>query len=172
MLANSDSANTIMHHKYLIVDQENNGSDPQVWTGSHNWSNNANNKNDENTVVIHDQNIANQFYQEFYARFIAYGGNIVTSTSGSQAPNENTGLYPNPNNTDQLKLSFTNENAFENYITLSIYNSIGQLKSQQTINTQKGINLINLDISDLTAGLYYVSFKNNDTQITKKLIRN
>jgi phosphatidylserine/phosphatidylglycerophosphate/cardiolipin synthase-like enzyme len=80
MLANADSANSIMHHKYLIVDQENSNNDPLVWTGSHNWSNNANNKNDENTVIIHDQNIANQFYQEFYARFIENGGSIITGT--------------------------------------------------------------------------------------------
>jgi phosphatidylserine/phosphatidylglycerophosphate/cardiolipin synthase-like enzyme/DNA/RNA endonuclease YhcR with UshA esterase domain len=172
MLANADSANTIMHHKYLIVDQENNASDPQVWTGSHNWSNNANNKNDENTVIIHDQNVANQFYQEFYARFIAYGGNIVTSTLHNQTDNEPTNLYPNPNNTDYLMLSFINKSAIENNTSLSIYNSIGQLKSQQIISLQNGINMINIDISDLTAGVYYVNFKNNNTQITKKLIRN
>lgn len=172
MLANADSANTIMHHKYLIVDQENNNSDPQVWTGSHNWSNNANNKNDENTVVIHDQNIANQFYQEFYARFIANGGNILTSTINGESKNLTASLYPNPNNTNQLMLSFNNENAVGNNTIVSIYNSIGQLKSQQTINTQKGINFINIDISDLTAGVYYINFKNNNTQITKKLIRN
>jgi hypothetical protein len=51
-------------------------------------------------------------------------------------------------------------------------NSIGQLKSQQIISLQNGINMINIDISDLTAGVYYVNFKNNNTQITKKLIRN
>lgn len=170
MLANADSANSIMHHKYLIIDQENNASDPQVWTGSHNWSNNANNRNDENTVVIHDQNVANQFYQEFYARFIAYGGNIVTNNK------ENISLegaiYPNPNNTNQLMLSFTNENAIDNNTLISIYNSIGQLKSQQAINTQKGIKIVNLDISNLAAGVYFVTFKNNNTQFTKKLIRN
>jgi phosphatidylserine/phosphatidylglycerophosphate/cardiolipin synthase-like enzyme len=170
MLANLDSANTIMHHKYLIIDQENNASDPQVWTGSHNWSNNANNRNDENTVVIHDQNVANQFYQEFYARFIAYGGNIVTNNK------ENISLegsiYPNPNNTNQLILSFTNENIMDNNTMISIYNSIGQLKSQQAINTQKGINIVNMDISNLASGVYYVTFKNINTQFTKKLIRN
>lgn len=172
MLANTDSANTIMHHKYLIVDQENSSSDPQVWTGSHNWSNNANNRNDENTVVIHDQNVANQFYQEFHARFIAYGGNIVTSAIGSQPPNEQINLYPNPNNTDQLMLSFTNEKALEINTIISIYNSFGQLKSQQSINTEKGINILNIDISDIAAGVYFVTLKNNNTQITKKLIRN
>lgn len=170
MLANADSANSIMHHKYLIVDQENSTNDPLVWTGSHNWSNNANNKNDENTVIIHDQNIANQFYQEFYARFIENGGSIITGTK------EQTGLsgliYPNPNNTNQLMLALANENANDKQIGISIYNSIGQLKFEQSIDSQKGINSINIDISAFASGIYYITIKNNNNQITKKLIRN
>ena len=55
----------IMHHKYLIVDQNALSSDPLLWVGSHNWSTNANTRNDENTLIVHDANIANQYYQEF-----------------------------------------------------------------------------------------------------------
>ena len=56
------------HHKYCIVDHANTDSDPLVITGSHNWSGAAETNNDENTMIIHDANIANQFYQEFYQR--------------------------------------------------------------------------------------------------------
>ncbi len=66
----------IMHHKYLIVDQSDTGSDPLVLTGSHNWSNSAEYRNDENTVVIHDSTIANIYYQEFSERF-KYGQIII-----------------------------------------------------------------------------------------------
>jgi phosphatidylserine/phosphatidylglycerophosphate/cardiolipin synthase-like enzyme len=170
MLANADSANSIMHHKYLIVDQENNASDPQVWTGSHNWSNNANNKNDENTVVIHDQNIANQFYQEFCARFIQNGGNIITS---NQKQNQsNTALFPNPNNSNHVVLSYNNEQNLHFESTITIFDYAGKLISKQIINTQNGINNINIDITDLSAGLYFVNFENEKLSITKKLIRN
>jgi phosphatidylserine/phosphatidylglycerophosphate/cardiolipin synthase-like enzyme/DNA/RNA endonuclease YhcR with UshA esterase domain len=57
----------IMHHKHLIVDYNQPANDPLLWVGSHNWSSNANTRNDENTLVIHDENIANQYYQEFVA---------------------------------------------------------------------------------------------------------
>jgi phosphatidylserine/phosphatidylglycerophosphate/cardiolipin synthase-like enzyme len=67
LIVNQDT-NIIMHHKYLIVDETNLQSDPILWTGSHNWSNNANTKNDENTLVVHDPVIVNLFYQEFMAR--------------------------------------------------------------------------------------------------------
>jgi len=61
----------IMHHKYMIVDQGNSSSDPMLLVGSHNWSSSADLRNDENTLIIHDQTIANVYYQEFSNRFAA-----------------------------------------------------------------------------------------------------
>lgn len=58
----------ILHHKYLIVDQSN-VSTALVLTGSHNWTGSAQERNDENTLIIHDQELANEFYQEFTERF-------------------------------------------------------------------------------------------------------
>jgi phosphatidylserine/phosphatidylglycerophosphate/cardiolipin synthase-like enzyme len=58
----------IMHHKYLITDHGQDTMDPTLWVGSHNWSTNANTRNDENTLVIHDADLVDQYYQEFYSR--------------------------------------------------------------------------------------------------------
>jgi len=57
------------HHKYAIIDQADTTSDPFVLTGSHNWSTAAETKNDENTVFVHRADIANEYYQEFFARY-------------------------------------------------------------------------------------------------------
>jgi phosphatidylserine/phosphatidylglycerophosphate/cardiolipin synthase-like enzyme len=57
----------IMHHKYLIVDHNELSNDPLLWVGSHNWTSSANTLNDENTLVVHDANMVNQYYQEFVA---------------------------------------------------------------------------------------------------------
>ncbi len=59
----------IMHHKYMIVDQGFPDSDPVLLTGSHNWSSSAQFRNDENTLIIHDQGVANAYYQDFVVRF-------------------------------------------------------------------------------------------------------
>jgi len=68
-----DGEDNLLHHKYLILDV-NTESDPMVVTGSMNWSANGDDTNDENTLIIHDAAIANQFYQEFAARlFMAFG---------------------------------------------------------------------------------------------------
>lgn len=67
-LANEDRQ---LHHKYILIDAENpdNNDIPIVITGSFNFSKNANEANDDNFLVIYDRGVANQFLQEFYARF-------------------------------------------------------------------------------------------------------
>ncbi len=49
----------LMHHKVIIIDGQ------IVITGSYNFSNNAEHNNDENTLIIHNQDIATQYLAEF-----------------------------------------------------------------------------------------------------------
>jgi phosphatidylserine/phosphatidylglycerophosphate/cardiolipin synthase-like enzyme len=64
----------LLHHKYLIADADAPDSDPVVATGSYNWTNKAEYENDENILIIHDASLANQYLQEFAARYQAAGG--------------------------------------------------------------------------------------------------
>ena len=64
----------LLHHKYAIVDAEAPAWDPVTVTGSHNWSNSAENSNNENTLIIRDWDVANQYLQEFAARYYQFGG--------------------------------------------------------------------------------------------------
>jgi phosphatidylserine/phosphatidylglycerophosphate/cardiolipin synthase-like enzyme len=58
-----------MHHKVIIIDEG------TVITGSYNFSANAEKRNDENTLVIHDPAIAAQFMAEFARIFQEAQGN-------------------------------------------------------------------------------------------------
>lgn len=49
-----------MHHKVIIIDDE------ILITGSYNFSYSAENKNDENTLIIHDKTIAGLYLEEFW----------------------------------------------------------------------------------------------------------
>ena len=81
-----------IHHKYAIADADITGSDPMLLTGSHNWSNNAENNSDENTLIIHDHATANIYLQEFTKRF-----NELGSTSTIHDFIEiDVNVYPNP----------------------------------------------------------------------------
>lgn len=48
-----------LHHKTIVIDKK------IVVTGSFNPSDNAQNKNDENILIIHDERIAKKFIDEF-----------------------------------------------------------------------------------------------------------
>jgi phosphatidylserine/phosphatidylglycerophosphate/cardiolipin synthase-like enzyme len=63
-----------LHHKYAVIDASYPAYSPVVITGSHNWSNAAENDNDENTIFIYDADIANQYLQEFKKRYNESGG--------------------------------------------------------------------------------------------------
>jgi len=87
----------IMHHKYMIVDQAHADADPIVLTGSHNWSSSAQLRNDENTLIVHDQGLANAYYQEFVPRF--RNGEILVSLGPDKEgirDGSRIEVYPNP----------------------------------------------------------------------------
>ena len=58
-----DGSKDLLHHKVFIIDNE------TVITGSFNPSNNADKRNDENLVIIHDNQIASKFQLEFERLF-------------------------------------------------------------------------------------------------------
>ena len=56
----------------LVKDANYSNDNPAVLTGSHNWSTNAEDNSDENTMIIYDQTIANIYLQEFEKRWNEY----------------------------------------------------------------------------------------------------
>ena len=80
------------HHKYLIVDANAVNSDPTVLTGSHNWSSNAENNSDENTLIIHNASIANIYLQEFEKRW----GELGTPNKIDDLIDIEVDIFPNP----------------------------------------------------------------------------
>ncbi|WP_167615606.1 phospholipase D-like domain-containing protein [Maribellus sediminis] len=89
-----NTATGLLHHKLAIIDANSQTSDPQVITGSHNWSNSANDINDENTLIIHNADIANQYLQQFAYRFGQNNGDFVVSALLVENPELK--VYPNP----------------------------------------------------------------------------
>ena len=82
------------HHKYAIADANIIGANPAVLTGSHNWSANAENNSDENTLIIHDATITNIYLQEFEKRWGELTGTNVSINNN----NSKLDIYPNPSN--------------------------------------------------------------------------
>jgi len=115
----------IFHHKYLITDANSTSSDPTVLTGSHNWSNNAENNSDENTLIIHDANTANIYLQEFEKRWAELG----STSSIDELINIEVSIFPNPsagiiNINSDLKINQINLYAVDGKFLLSTESKI------------------------------------------------
>lgn len=91
-----NNMNNIFHHKYAIVDPNLATSNPTVVTGSHNWTNSAQFRNDENTVVVHDATIANIYYQEFVKRYTENGGTELITFVNDPSQTNHIEAFPNP----------------------------------------------------------------------------
>jgi competence ComEA-like helix-hairpin-helix protein len=67
-----------LHHKVLLIDAEHPEADDQaiVVTGSYNFSNNAEFNNDENLIVIHSDEIADQYLADFNGAFARAQGEL------------------------------------------------------------------------------------------------
>ena len=137
----------ILHHKFLCVDNFNSASDPQVLVGSHNWSNAAETKNDENTLIVHDANITNQYYQAFAYLFAAAGG--VLGTNEHVITQDNLVLYPNPTN-GVFMLEARNSIGFGE---ISIYDVLGNRVLEQHLDN---FSSVSVDLGGYSNGLYFV----------------
>jgi phosphatidylserine/phosphatidylglycerophosphate/cardiolipin synthase-like enzyme len=52
-----------VHHKFAVIEVE--GSDPVVILGSYNWTDSGAYDNDENTLIIHDRDLARAYHAEW-----------------------------------------------------------------------------------------------------------
>jgi HKD family nuclease len=155
------TAKATLHHKLAIVDANYAASDPQVITGSHNWSNSANNRNDENTLIIHNADIANQYLQQFGYRFVENGGELTVSAEVITI--NNIKIYPNPT---AGKVTVSAQNPIDKItifsstgIQLTNVNSNGNLKSE-------------VDFAGLKPGLYILKVETKDNKSnTYKVIK-
>ena len=157
------SPSHIMHNKYIIVDQGNPSSDPTVLTGSHNWSNSADQKNDENTLIVHDATIANIYYQAFYSLFTGNGGIITIPSSIDELTNAPMiYAYPNPTS-DKLFIVSSIDIA-----QINVVDVLGKTVAHTTVNDKN----TTINMSDFTPGMYYLQVVTADNTYTVKCFKN
>ena len=148
----------IMHHKYMLVDLG--GSDPITWESSHNWSAGADTDNDENTLVIHDRLVTNQYYQAF-AKLIQNQNAGITlcqlrvmgvadALAGSTRVTAT--VYPNPTS-GRFEVEAAGAAAGLVQVELTDANGRRVLATTATA-TDKGV--VSLDADTLPAGLYHL----------------
>ncbi len=151
-----------LHHKYATIDHSQPAADPTVVTGSHNWSASAESTNDENTLIIHDAEIANLYFQEFMARFAE--STVSTSDHTALVDME---VYPNPT-TDRLLLTFHNASGSEAMLTIVDMN--GKVVAARHLIGIAGGNRVELSLGGLPQGVYVLHITTSEAVGVKKIV--
>jgi len=146
------------HHKYAVIDAGYSSSDPLVITGSHNWTNSAEEEYDENTLIIHNEIIAGQYLEEFTQRW-----NELNPNSISEVKELNIFVFPTATTTQLFVQNNENENLnFE----------IVDLNGKQITIGNLVENLNSLDVSLFTNGMYFLILKNDSGKRVVKWVKN
>ncbi len=171
------NASGLLHHKYAIFDAENGaGWDPVTLTGSHNWSTSAETQNNENTLIVHDADIANQYLQEFSARYYQFGGtdSIHVSAVGPIGPSTSARLFlagnaPNPFRGHTL---VTYSLPTRRPVALRLYDVTGREVKTLVNQTQAaGTYHYDLSVGALNAGMYFLRLESlGEKQQSKVLV--
>lgn len=156
-----------LHHKYAIIDAGTFNSDPQVITGSHNWTSSAQFDNDENTLIIHDATITNHFLQEFTKRWCEVNNNI-----NCQMPFTITGLEEVSNNkasTIQIYPNPANSHLYLDNIGASTVRAF-HISGQQVYETQQIDSNLDINVQDWDNGIYLIEVTTTQERYLQKVM--
>jgi phosphatidylserine/phosphatidylglycerophosphate/cardiolipin synthase-like enzyme len=152
-------ASGLLHHKYGIFDAEYPLWNAVTITGSHNWTSSAENSNNENMLIVRDGNIANQYLQEFAARYYQFGGIDTILVGVEQAGTNIPGTfslsqnYPNPfNPTTRIEYSIP----LAEIVLVKLYDVLGR-EVQTLVNSRQaaGTYRVEINAGGLASGVYF-----------------
>jgi phosphatidylserine/phosphatidylglycerophosphate/cardiolipin synthase-like enzyme len=167
------SLSGLLHHKYAVVDADLTTVPQYVITGSHNWSSAAETSNNENTLIVQSNTVANQYLQEFAARYKAAGGtdNIILGVecSNDQTPREFflAQNYPNPfNGATNFEFGVSSFGP----VTMKVYDLLGR-EVATLINEQlsPGVYKVRWN-ADVPSGVYYCTLQAGQSRATKPIV--
>jgi hypothetical protein len=172
------SSSCLYHNKYIIVNPSAPCEDPKVLTGSHNWTSGANAENDENTVIIHNDTIANLYLQSFGGDFKTIGkASVVPPKSTPCKPlgvnsisNEESQLdvFPNPYK-GSITISYNlTEDA---NVTMCVYDIMGQKISTLVDDNKLEAGKHTYQFNGTSAGIYILQVNEGGHTYVKKLVQ-
>ncbi len=150
-----------LHHKYALIDPLQAQGRSAVVTGSHNWTNNAEFNNDENTLIIHDSFITNVFFSEFQARWCEV---FPGSTETCRLP-----LSVDPNNpkidrSNKVRMCYDNQQLTvfdlnQKLTSFTLFSLTGNVVYASTLTPIESISQSMIfDLPALHPGVYHIVF--------------
>jgi hypothetical protein len=138
-------------------------------TGSHNWSAAADNDNDENTLIIHDETIANIYYQNFVKLFVDNNG-VLTGLSDLNKPSAKSNLlvYPNPVHNGGVTVFCSLPSAGKG--TLQLIDITGKLVYESSIKLTNGNNSLKYNFPGTFKGMYFLRLTTDKNVLNQKVL--
>ncbi|MBP1657635.1 MAG: hypothetical protein H6Q31_2236 [Bacteroidetes bacterium] len=168
----------LLHHKYAVIDAGFPASHPLVVTGSHNWSNSAENSNGENTLFIEDGALAMQYLQEFAARYYQFGGSdsirvsVERLTDGMPQASALLQNYPNPfNGETAIRFTVQASGIADRKVTLKVFDVLGrEVTTLVDGMLAAGEYRVAFDASALASGVYLYAIHAGEYRDVKKMV--
>ena len=131
---------------------------------SHNWSTSSETRNDENTLIIHDKIVTEQYFQAF-AYLYNFAGGVLNATEFAQV-NHQLIAYPNPTaDIAYIKSDSRTANQSGSYIIFNVAgNKILEKHFTQLKETQ-------IDLTNYPKGLYFINLIIGDKTYQTKLLK-
>jgi phosphatidylserine/phosphatidylglycerophosphate/cardiolipin synthase-like enzyme len=169
----SSSVGGLFHHKYAVVDAELTTVPQYVITGSHNWSSAAESSNNENTLIIQSNNIANLYLQEFAARYKAAGGGdkiiVDVERTNDQTPRvfSLAQNYPNPFNGTTV---FEFQISSYGHVALKVFDVLGrEVATLVQGEMSAGLYRVRWN-ADVPSGVYYYTLRAGHLAATRPMV--
>jgi hypothetical protein len=145
-----------------------------VLTGSHNWSSAAENNNNENTLIVHDPDISNQYYQEFGARYVQFGGTNpppvlgVEQLDGVAAEVSLAQNSPNPV-VGRSQIAYSIPSAQN--VSIKLYDVTGrEVRTLVQAKQEPGRYRVGFETHGLSSGVYFYRLKAGSVVKERKLL--
>lgn len=175
ILLKGNAVTGLLHHKYAVIDGDDISLDQTVITGSHNYSSAAENYNNENTIIINSNRIANLYLQEFKARYVEAGGtDLITITDVKEdqnyIPNEYS-LYQNYPNPFNPSTTIRFEIPKVQKVQLKIYDILGrEIQTLYDGIAPAGIISVEFNAENLASGMYIYRLSTENEVFSKKML--
>ena len=96
---------------------------------------------------------------------------VTTNGCYDATTNGISGLYPNPNNTDNVTVKFYTDRGAEE-VTMQVYDALGQIVTETKLGIDNGSNVVKVDIADLPAGTYLLKIVGDGWySVAQRLVR-
>ncbi|NBC03246.1 MAG: hypothetical protein GVY20_06020 [Bacteroidetes bacterium] len=158
----------IHHHKYAIIDPGTENA--ALIIGSHNWTQKAEDTNDENLLVLFDGDLSLIFLEEFMARWCENDplhSECILSEDPEMGSFSGLQVIPQPAFSDDVNLYWGGEQAEE--FELFVASTDGRLIQLPKQMLNPGVNALS-GLPSLSSGMYYLHYQSTSASGQLKLL--